>query len=300
MNIGELLGGGFRVLAKRPKELIIWSIIQLVFGGAVFAIMMPFFASIMAAQRAAAAGTAPALPSGLGMIFLFELLLMLWFLMLFAAVVRMTASDGNDRWAWLRFGMDEIRLIGLGLLLIIAMIVVEIVAVLLGGVVVGLVTAGSAAAGGILAVVLIILGICAAIWASVRISLIAAITVLDHEFAIRKGWRATKGHFWTLFGTYVVMFIGYMIVEGIAVAVMSPFLFSSLVGARSPDQAIEAQQRMMATLTTPSVGLIIFWVVGSLVGTALIAYYHAVNATAAIAATGHSRADLAGLESAFE
>ncbi len=300
MNIGDLLGGGFRVLARRPKELIIWSVIQLIVIGGLFAVMMPALSSMLAFQQAAAAGGPPALPPGFGMFFLIEFAVLIWFLIMFAAVVRMTASDGNDRWAWLRFGMDEIRLIGLGILFMIALIVIEIVVVLLGVLLVGAVTAASTVAGIILAIILIIAGICAAIWASVRISLIAPIMVLDHSFAIRKGWRATKGHFWTLFGTYLVMMVGYFVLESIILAIMSPILLSGLIGARDPQQIIEAQQQMIASMTTPSVGLIIFWIFGSVIGTALLVYYNSVLATAAIAATDHSGASLAELETAFE
>jgi hypothetical protein len=57
---------------------------------------------------------------------------------------------------------------------------------------------------------------------------------------------------------------------------------------------------MLASFTSPSIGLIAIWVVGSVLGTAAFVYYVGVIATAAISATGYSRQDLAELESHFE
>lgn len=302
MTVGELLGGGFNVLKRRPKELIIWTVIQLIVGVAMVAALMPFMASITEAQQQGlAGGAAPALPAGMGLFFLAYLLILVWLLMLFTATVRATAAAGEDKFAWLRFGGDEFRLIGLFLLYLVGSVVLWLLVSIPLGIIIALVAAGNASAGVIAGIVFAVLCLCIAIWLTVRLSLVGAVFVLDGSFALRKGWRATKGHFWTLFLTFLIMTIAYVVLEGIVVAIMYPGYFSSITGgAADPAQALARQQAMMASLSSPSVGMLAMWIVGTILGTAAIVYYISVIATAAISATGYSRQDLAELESHFE
>lgn len=304
MTVGELLGGGWNTITRRPKELIIWTVIQLVVGAALFAALVPFMNSVTQAQQAALANggaAAPTIPAGLGFFFLAYVLILVWLLMMFTAVVRATASNENDRFAWLRFGGDELRLIGLGLLYIVASVVAWLVLALLFGALIAALAFGSPGAAGIVGIVLGLVCFCAAVWLSVRLSLIGAVFVLDRSFALRKGWQATKGHFWTLFGAYLVMFIAYLVVEGIIIAIANPAAFGAMFGGvTDPQQALAQQQAMMATFASPSIGLVIIWIVGTAIGTAAMVYYFGVIATAAMAGTGYSKQDLAELGSHFE
>lgn len=305
MTVGELLGGGFNVLKRRPKELVIWTVIQLVLSVALVAAIMPFMASTAAAQQQAIAGGVPgdpvgAIPAGIGLFALAYLLMLVWFLMLFTAIVRGAAATGEDSFAWLRFGGDELRLIGLFLLYMVASIVVWLILALIFGVIFGLAASASVMAGTAVGIVGGILLFCAIVWLGVRISLVGAVFVLEKSFAIRKGWQATKGHFWTLLLAYLVMTIAYIVLEVIIVLIMYPGYFSSFGGAADPAQALARQQAMMASLSSPSIGMIAMWVIGTAFATAAFVYYVGVIATAAISATGYSRDDLAELESHFE
>jgi hypothetical protein len=307
MTVGELLGGGWNIITRRPKEVAIWTVIQLIVGAALVVAIMPFMTSITAAQQRTLAGGGTvdsiptAVPAGLGLFFLAYVLILVWFLMMFTAVVRATASNGGDRFAWLRFGGDELRLIGLGLLYIVATIVLWLLISIPVGIIIALAATGNATAGVIVGIVFGIICFCGAIWLSTRLSLVGAVFVLEKSFALRKGWQATKGHFWTLFLTYLVMAIVYIVLEGIIIAIVNPEAFGAMFGgATDPQQALERQQQMMATFMSPSIGLIIMWIVGTAIGTAAMVYYFGVIATAAIAGTGYSRQDLAELESHFE
>jgi membrane-anchored glycerophosphoryl diester phosphodiesterase (GDPDase) len=141
--------------------------------------------------------------------------------------------------------------------------------------------------------------ICAAVWLSVRLSLVGAVFVLERSFALRKGWQATKGRFWTLLLTFLIISIAYLILQGIVIAIMYPGYFSSAFST-DPAQAVARQQQMVATLTSPSIGTIISAIIGTVLGTAGMVFYVGVISTAAISAIGYSRQDLAELESHFE
>lgn len=304
MTVGELLGGGWNAITRRPKELIIWTVIQFIVGAALVAAIVPFVMSVTQAQQAALANggvAAPGIPAGIGLFLLAYVLILVWLLMMFTAVVRATANEGGDRFAWLRFGGDELRLIGLGLLYIVGTVVLWLLISIPVGIIIALAATGNATAGIIVGIIVGIACLCLAIWLSVRLSLIGAVFVLEKSFALRKGWQATKGHFWTLFGAYLVMFIVYVVFQGILTAILNPEAFGAMFGgATDPQQALARQQAMLATFTSPSIGLVIIWVVGTVIGTAAMVYYFGVIATAAIAGTGYSRQDLAELGSHFE
>jgi hypothetical protein len=94
----------------------------------------------------------------------------------------------------LRFGGDELRLIGLGLLYIVATIVLWLLISIPVGIIIALAATGNATAGVIVGIVFGIICFCGAIWLSTRLSLVGAVFVLEKSFALRKGWQATKGH----------------------------------------------------------------------------------------------------------
>jgi hypothetical protein len=175
-------------------------------------------------------------------------------------------------WPGFAFGGDELRLIGLGLLYIVASIVVWLLVALLFGAIIAALAFGSPGAAGIVGIVLGIICFCAAVWLSVRLSLVGAVFVLERRFALRKGWQASKSHFWTLFGTYLIMAIVFLVVEVIIISVVSPGSIGSTFSG-DPQQALERQQQMMATFNSPSLGLIALWVVGTILGTAVFVYY---------------------------
>jgi len=303
MTVGELLGGGWMAITRRPKELAIWSAIQLLISVAFTAAFIPYMTAMMQAQQqslTAGAPTVPTLPAGMGVFFLAYVLILVWLLMLFTAVVRASSSNGEDTFAWLRFAGDELRLIGLGLLYIVAWIVLGTLLALLLSALIAALALGSPGAAIVVGIVFGIACFGVAVWLGVRMSLIGAVFVLERSFALRKGWQATKGHFWTLFLAYLVMSVAFIVLEVIIVAITSPGVFGNMASGGDPAQAIQRQQEMLASFTSPSIGMIIIWVVGTIVGTAAMVYYFGVIATAAVSATGYSKQDLEELGSHFE
>lgn len=304
MTVGELLGGGFNVLKRRPKELLIWTVLQLLVGAALFTLIIRAFSTLfagLAGPGAVQAGQLQSFASIFGTLLLAYALILVWWLVLFTAVVRATASDGEDKFAWLRFAGDELRLIGLGLLYLVGTFVVSFVLTAIFGVIAVAIAGGNPSNLGVLGILLNIVFYCGFAWLFVRLSLVGSVFVLEKNFALRKGWQATKGHFWTLFLTYLVMGIAFIILEVIVVLLLSPALvYTIFSGAGANPQAFEQQRQVLASLASPGIGMILIWIVGTLAGTAAMVYYYGVTATAAIAATGYSRQDLAELESHFE
>lgn len=288
MSAGSIVGGGIRLVRTQPKTIAIWTGLYAVAMLAVMIASRPWIAAAMAFQQQAAAnaaaGTPPSLPAGwITLLFVFQLLFLIGAVIAFAAVVRAVARPGGDRFAYIRVGMDELRLIGLCVLFGIAAIVAEIVAglaIVLVGVLVSLV-AGKAAAFAVAAIlVLALLG--GAIYVEVRLSLAGALTVMRRKIVIGAAWRATRGHFWSLFGAYALLAIALFAMTIVVVALTEPHLLAAY--ARLDPQAIEAagQEQLARQGQGLSAAMIVQLVIGAMFGVVAGAVTCGAVATAAI------------------
>lgn len=256
MTVSEILAGGARLVRTQPKAIAIWGLLYLAAMGLLFWLMQPAFAQMMEFQHQALVARAQNLPPPLpprffGLIFLFDIALLLVLVAIFAAAVRAVAQGGDDPAGFLRFGTDEVNLIILGILLWLigagAMIGFIVIGVLIAG---GLALALGKAALAVL-FPLYLIGIAGLIWAEVRISLAGAYTVLRGMIVIREAWRATRGRFWTLFAVYLLISIAFIIVSIAVAAVTNPDLLSLYAGGLQPknlNAILVRQQEVVAHL----------------------------------------------------
>lgn len=269
--------------------LAIWIAAQAVLSVLLYLVLRPLMMPLLAARTAALAqGTAPApgFPPNIGLIICLYIVMMLWLLMLFTAVVRLAQHKQDDRFGWLRLGMDELRLVGLVLLLIVATIAAELLIVLVGFII-GLI---GAVLGQTAAIILIIIyGIailCAACWVEVRLMLVAPITVLRGKISIREGWRATRGHFWPLFGTVLLLGLALVLCEFAILAIAQPQVLRAMFSGMSPQETAMIMQAQIETVRQgPSIAMLLFFPIGIIIGTTILAYVHGIFAMAAVAAT---------------
>lgn len=291
MTVGDMLGGGVRLVRTQPKALALWALLYLLLTAALMALFRPVMRDVATFQRAAITGgpapaaTPPDLAAGLiGGVFLLELALVVAIVAIFAAAVRAVASGQGDRFGHLRLGMTEVRLIGLGFLVWLLLVATAIVYALVAAVVTGVLsTAIGAGAAGTVMLLLSLAALALLIWAEVRLSLAGAFTVLRGRITLRPAWRATRDRFWTLLGGYLAIGVVYVAVSTALTAVLFPDLFRlyalALRGA-DPQTVIDAQQAMMGSLFGPRmIGAII---VGTIVNTALIGWLFGAIATAAV------------------
>lgn len=295
MNAADVLAGGARLVRTQPKAVAIWGLLYLVVCIALMAVVRPMFADLMMMQQQAiaarAAGLPPPPPPGgvgaiFGAIFGLEAILFVVFAAIFAAAVRATALGGHDRFAFLRAGMDEVRLLGLGVLLLLFGVILTL-AVAVGAGIAGA-ALGALAAPSEGAVVAITIGMVIAIyavliWALVRISLAGAYTVLRGRIVVREAWRATRGRYWTLFGVYLLIGIVYFAVTIVLVGVANPGLLSAYGGGMQSDAMQAALAQQQATFSDPfSPRLLATWVVGAVIMAVVVGFTFGAIAAAAI------------------
>lgn len=303
MTVDSMIGGGIRLVRSQPQVVAIWAALYLLAGVVGLVAMRRWAASMIAFQQQAAAHAAtgvttpPVLPAGFfGQILLIELGAALILVVAFAAVVRATVRPVGDRFAYLRFGMDELRLLGLGVLFVVAFFVAEGVAILALMLIGGLLSliVGKAAAIAV-AVVLALVLFGAAIWAEVRLSLAGALTVMRGRIVVRDAWRATRGRFWTLFGAYLLMSIAFALAGMITLALTNPHMIAAYGSLDQQAMNAAAQEQLARQGGGLSIGMIAQMAVGAIVSVVLGTVALGAMATAAVELD-----DATSVERAFE
>lgn len=123
------------------------------------------------------------------------------------AVYRAVLEPTNASNGYLRVGADEVRMVGLNLIVSLiwtaALFVVALVA-LLTAVTLGVIGSPVVTLFG---AALNIATIAVVIWVLVRLSLAGAVTFSERRIQVSKSWELTRGRFWPLFGAYMLAFL---------------------------------------------------------------------------------------------
>jgi hypothetical protein len=215
----EAVFAGFRFVRERPAALMIWSAFLLVVIAAAVLAMFDLGGDQMTALMTASQTTPidPAQISKLSQAVLpassFAFLLVVVFgSVLVTAILRVQLEPGVHPWGGLRFGGDELRLLGANLAVLLALFFAE-----LGlGLVAGLVGVVGLRAPVMLVGVLLILAL------QVRLSLAPVVAMVEKRIALGRSWALTGKGFWRLLGAYVLL---------VAIAIVILFLIVILFGA---------------------------------------------------------------------
>ena len=123
------------------------------------------------------------------------------------AVYRAVLDPENAQNGYMRLGADEVRMVGLNLLVSLiwtaALFVVGMVATMTA-VTLGVIGSPIVA---LLGPVVVLATVGVVIWILVRLSLAGAITFHERRIQISKSWQLTQGRFWPLVWAYVLAFL---------------------------------------------------------------------------------------------
>ncbi len=205
-DIGTAFSDTFALISQRPVWMIVW--------GALLVLVpllpaIPFY-SWMATNADILMNDPEAINQASGAVSLANLSSILQFLLLIpivAAIIRyVLGKSGSAVFAGLRLGMDELWVflacIALYIGMMIAIMIVLMIAFLVGVVVF---VGGNQVAGVLVGILIGFLLMLPILWLSIRLSLLLPASVDLNNFALAESWRATKGRFWPLFGTWFLM-----------------------------------------------------------------------------------------------
>lgn len=270
VTVGSIVSGGFRLLRERPLSVLAWGGVYTAFSVVGSLVLLQ---PIMAAARAGDA-TPGQLPSAamLGLFIPFYLGYLLLAIVLYAAAIRAALRPEEDSFASMRVGMDELRLLGVILLLIVVSLVTviagSIVAMIAAMIFAVIAQATGSGAGfiGVFASVVAVYGL--AIFIQVRLSPAIPLTIMRRQIVITEAWTLSRGRFWTLFGGYVVLALIMLVALLVIFAfTMGPYMAELAQHGFTP-QGLEAasQAQMQRQLGGIGVMTVIGWILGGLIG----------------------------------
>ncbi len=250
-SIMEAAGEPFRLVGQRPLATLVWGLVMLVPTIGMFAVFMPVIMEFVA-MVAENPDADPEIFSDqiAGHMFQFQLwsnllnlIQLIFLLFVTTAIIRAVfAGKRGDGLAFLRIGMDEVRVAVVGVAVFVGMYALMIVTVLLAVAVgfglwslpdpwrwlsyVGL---------GVSVFISLLL-----LWG--RLSLLAPASIHHQDFAFVEGWKMGRGQTWRLLGLMIVLILICLLI-GVAFVVLAAVVFGIVgggMGAFADPDAIHA------------------------------------------------------------
>lgn len=284
VNVATIIGGGFGLIRDRPVAVFIWGVLQF----AVALVTQLVLRGQLESQSQAGDITSAEVAAMAGGGLLFGLLSILITLVLICASYRALLRPSEGGPGFMRVGMDELRMLGLFVILIIVLGIGGFILVL----VLGLLIAGLAAASGSFAVMAIATGllylalIVGSIYLYVRLSLVFAMTLLRRKIVIDDAWSLTRGHFWKLFGAYLVIWlVSIAIYLAASLPFATPYLVEMIraIGSGNAEAFAEISARQNMMMLTMSMPMLILMTLASVVAqTITLALSSGATATAVL------------------
>jgi len=282
VTVGSIVRDTFQFVRSNIVAILVWSLPLLVTALLMMTMMRPVYEAQLATLQTGAT-VAPSLGPAFWLGFP---LMTILFLVILAAGFRAVLRPEDSRFFYLRLGMDELRLLGLGLLLVLIALLLEVVtviAVIIVGFVLGLVL-GKVVAAVVSGIIGIAIG-CAFVWAAVRVSPAGPLTIVERKIDIGAAWRLSRGHFWTLFGAYFVIALIVLAFYLLVMAAQMGPILADMARPTDPDAMRRVAEWQLGHLQF-SVSMLIYAVASTLIYGVSVALQAGMTAIATRALLG--------------
>ncbi|MBO9709763.1 MAG: hypothetical protein J7521_16290 [Caulobacter sp.] len=250
---------GFRVAREKPKAILVWALIMAVLSfGVAAAAAASFGDKLTALQEVVSSQSDPdpqAMMAMMGPMWPLFIGSMVYVLItnsvLLAAVNRLVLRPHDNKAAYLRLGMDELRQAVVQVLLYVILCAAYFVGVVVLAVLAGI---GAAIGGKVLGIFLGVLSFFAVvgglIFLSLRLSFVSTLAFDTRRIDLKGSWKMTEGKAWPLFGTYAVAailaFVVYLLLLVIILAVTAAF-----GGLNAAGDALQQDINSLASVLSP-------------------------------------------------
>lgn len=269
ISIGAIVDGGFRLIRERPMAVLAWATVYLGLTVATALALGPVMGEIM---TLGASPDPERLLSLMGPFYLLNLCFLLVYLIVWTAAYRAVLRPEQGGLAYLRLGMDELRMLGLAIVVFVVLLVANLaLALVLGVVVAGVaVASGEPGLAALVTVVGAILYLGVSIFLYIRLSLAFPLTLYRQRIVIGEAWTLSRGHFWTLFLAYLIVTLIALAVMMLVGVITSGSYFTEILSAGNDPAAMQAamEAQMQRQFGSPDPLTILGWV-ASAAGSAL-------------------------------
>lgn len=251
LSVGRILEGAFGLVRERYVAVAAWAGIYLAANIALAVAVRPLLGQSMS----------PAMtpnPTDMfvasGPVFLIALFFAAFGFVIYAAAMRAILRPEAGGIAYLRLGMDELRLFGVAILFSVGGTILFLIVTFAFGLVgVGIAASGDPGIGSALLGLLFILALLAVVvFFIVRFSLAFPLTLYRQQIVIGEAWTLSRGHFWSLFGAALVITLILMVLNiAVSAFTMGSYMSDLMSAAGNPEalaRAAEAQQESYSQL----------------------------------------------------
>jgi hypothetical protein len=202
---------GFRLTRERPLTILAWTgyyfLGLTILFFAMFAVLGPSFRDMLERGDTSEVDAMSAILAKSPQLGPILILAVFFNAIMVSGVFRLVLRPEDRGWAWLRVGMDELRLtlvvLFLPLFIAAAVAFIDFAVVMV---------AQMTGAARYAPVIVAALALCITLWIGVRLSLAAPATFVRRKISIGESWRITRGHFWSLSGMIVLSIIFWIMV----------------------------------------------------------------------------------------
>jgi len=287
ISYARAVGAGFRVIGRKPWVVLAWGGAYLVLAALPLVLIMSgVLPDLISTYRDTAHNLAHGIAPDAGKILalrskmagLQPLILVVQLVshaILMGAIFRAVLEPEASKWGYLRIGRQELML---GLTMLVYILVATVLALTLlvplgiAGAV-GLTSAMHGNAPGPMALPLLrlieLLGLCAILWAMLRLSLALPMSFAQRRFVLYESWSLTRGHAFKLFLVALTLAVLLTVCDVAATIGLRALLIQKLANAPSWRAALHGSPTEVAQRLTPIMGGIA--VIGSLLGMAIYA-----------------------------
>ena len=259
---------GFRLVRRTPLTLLIWALLYVGFGVALFALvggslfsMVDMAATLENNPNPAPEDLMPFMGAYFSLLGMMLPLALVFGAVMYGAVNRAVLRPHEKGFGYVRLGMDEVRIFVVTLVLTILAAIAAFVVMMIFGVIAGVAGVAMGDSAGLIAIVLGIACVVLFVWVALRFSLAVPITFAERRIAIFDSWGLTKGHTLGLLGMGVIAVVMAFVVQILAYVVAMPLIF--MVGGFAQLAQIETMDFAQIMQTMAPV-LIIYAVLASL------------------------------------